>query len=354
MSAPPILIWGAGAIGGTIGAYLQRAGQPVHFVDRAADHVAAIAANGLAITGPIAEFRVAAPASTPAELSGRFGKVFLCVKAQDTAAAADALAPHLSDDGCVVSAQNGLNELVIAERVGAQRTIGAFVNFGADYISPGVVHYGGRGAVVIGELGGQVTPRLQELHRLLLLFDDRAILTSNIWGYLWSKLAYGALLFATALTDASIADCLASPRHRSLLIALGREVVRVAVASDVALESFNGFDPTSFRPESTVAAGAATLDALVAFNRKSAKTHSGIWRDLAVRKRRTEVDAQLGPVAAAATRRGLSAPLTLRLIELIHDIEEGRRPQDWSTLDALAVAGAESPPEPGGVRGSAA
>src|SRR5262249_39924696 len=159
-----------------------------------------------------------------------------------------ALAPHLSDDGCVVSAQNGLNEVVIAECVGARRTIGAFVNFGADYISPGVVHYGGPRAVGVGGLRRQVTPRRQALHRLLLLFDDGAIFTANIWGFLWSKLAYGALLFATALTDASIADCLASPRHRSLLIALGREVVRVAVASDVALESFNGFDPASFRP----------------------------------------------------------------------------------------------------------
>ena len=54
----------------------------------------------------------------------------------------------------VVSAQNGLNELVIAEVVGKQRTIGCFVNFGADYLEPGVVHYSGHGAVVIGELDG--------------------------------------------------------------------------------------------------------------------------------------------------------------------------------------------------------
>ena len=68
MSRAHILIWGAGAIGGTVGAYLQRAGDPVHFVDRAADHVAAIAQEGLQITGPIEEFRVTASASTPAGL----------------------------------------------------------------------------------------------------------------------------------------------------------------------------------------------------------------------------------------------------------------------------------------------
>ncbi|MEX0834531.1 MAG: hypothetical protein WD010_00450, partial [Nitriliruptor sp.] len=58
--------------------------------------------------------------------------------------------------------------------------------------------------------------RLQTLHRLFLDFDPDAITTPNIWGYLWGKLAYGAMLFGTALTDLSIADALAHARHRAL------------------------------------------------------------------------------------------------------------------------------------------
>jgi len=334
----PILIWGAGAIGGTVGAYLARAGEDVLFVDRAGDHVAAIARDGLQIVGPIETFRVKTPAVLPADLKGKFDTVFLCTKAPDTAAAVEALAPFVAEDGCVVSLQNGLNEQVIAARLGERRTIGAFINFGADYLSPGVVQYSGRGAVVLGELDGRGTPRIQRLHQLLLKFDDRAVVTANIWGYLWSKLAYGALLFATALTNDSIADCLASPRHRKLLIALAREVEGVGVASGARLEAFDGFDPAAFLPQASEAAAAASLDALVAFNRRSAKTHSGIWRDLAVRKRKTEVEAQLGPVAKAGAAKGIPTPLTLKLIALIHDIEEGRRPLDWATLDALAGA----------------
>ncbi len=336
--AQPILIWGAGAIGGTVGAYLQRAGDPVHFVDRAGDHVAALNRDGLQITGPIEEFRVRAPASLPGDLKGRFDTIFLCTKAPDTASATEALAPHLADDGCVVSLQNGLNEQAIAERIGARRTVGAFINFGADYLSPGVVTYAGRGAVVIGELDGKPTPRIQHLHGLLRKFDGRAVLTANIWGYLWSKLAYGALLFATALTDDSIADVLAAPKYRALLIALAREVEKVGVTSGVKLESFDGFDPTAFLPGATTAAANASLDALVAFNRRSAKTHSGIWRDLAVRKRKTEVDFQMGPIVATGAKHSVPTPITARLIALIHDIEEGRRPLAWSTLDALAEA----------------
>ena len=158
-ASPKIAVWGAGAIGGTVGAHLVRAGHEVLFIDRAADHVAAINRDGLAITGPIVEFRVKAQAVTPAELQGPLEKVLLCVKAQDTRAAAEQIRPHLAADGYVVSLQNGLNELAIAQTVGVARTIGAFINFGADYMEPGVVHYGGRGAVVVGEIDGTIKPR---------------------------------------------------------------------------------------------------------------------------------------------------------------------------------------------------
>ena len=331
------LVWGAGAIGGTVGAYLARAGHEVVFVDRAVDHVDAIARAGISITGPIDQFTVNAHAFTPETVTGHFDHILLCVKAQDTADAARALAPHLSEGGYVVSLQNGLNELVIAGVVGRERTVGAFVNFGADYLEPGLVLYGGRGAVVLGELDGRRTERIAALHDALLAFEPNAIVTDNIWGYLWGKLAYGAQLFATAVTDDSIADCLADPAYHAVYIALAQEVMRVALANGVTPQGFNGFDPFAFMPETPREESLRSLDEMVAFNRKSAKTHSGIWRDLAVRKRRTEVDAQLGPIVAIGAQLGVPTPLTARLVELIHDIEEGRRPLQTANLDELAA-----------------
>jgi 2-dehydropantoate 2-reductase len=159
----PILIWGAGAIGGVLGGYFVHAGHRVVFVDRAADHVEAINAQGLRLEGPISEFTVQAQAYTPDQLRGKFETVLLCVKAHHTPEAVRALEPHLAADGFVVSAQNGLNELEIAKVIGETRTIGCFVNFGADYLEPGLIHHAGRGAVVIGELDGAITPRLKTL-----------------------------------------------------------------------------------------------------------------------------------------------------------------------------------------------
>jgi len=332
----PILIWGAGAVGGTIGAYLARAGHPVVLVDVVAEHVAAIHERGLAIEGPIEEFTQRTPSFTPAQLQGGYRRAFLCVKAQHTAAAAAAMRPFLAKDGCVVSAQNGLNERVIAEIVGRERTIGAFVNFGADYLGPGRILYGGRGAVVVGELDGRMTPRLVALHKTLLDFEPGAITTDNIWGYLWGKLAYGALLFATALTDDSIADALALPQYFALYRALGTEILRVAAAEQVRPEGFNGFHPAAFHAGVDPAATQRSIDEMVAHNRRSAKSHSGIWRDLAIRKRKTEVDAQIAIIAEIAATHGLKTPLINCLVRLIHEIEDGTRPMDRANLDTLA------------------
>ena len=330
------LIWGAGAIGGTLGAYLVRAGHDVRFVDSVGEHVDAINDAGLTIKGPIAEFTVRAPAFRPDDVDGEWDTILLATKAHHTEAATRALAPHLGRDGCVVSVQNGLNELAIAEIVGAERTVGSFVNFGADYLEPGIIHYGGRGAVVVGEIDGRVTPRVEAIRNAWLAFDDRAIVTPNIWGYLWGKEAYGAMLFATALTNDSIADALARPEFRDLYIALARESLAVAAARKVTPEAFDGFDPRAYLPTAPAGAAEASLDALVVHNRKSAKTHSGIWRDLAVRKRPTEVDAQLGIVVRLGREAGVPTPLTARVVELIHDIEAGRRAQSLDTLALVA------------------
>jgi len=236
----PLLIWGTGAIGGTLGAYLARAGDAVTMVDTVVEHVDAIRRDGLRVTGPIDGFMV------PQTLSGRWDAIILATKAHHTASAVRALLPHLTEGGYVVSAQNGLNELAIAEIAGVERTVGAFINFGADYLEPGVIHYGGRGAVVVGEIHGRITPRVTAIGDAWRRFDPRAIVTPNIWGYLWGKEAYGAMLFATALTNESIADALAMPAYRPLYIALAREILAVAAARAVRPEAFDGFDPAAY------------------------------------------------------------------------------------------------------------
>ncbi|GIX08986.1 ketopantoate reductase family protein [Elioraea sp.] len=324
MTDGPVLVWGAGAIGGTIGAFLVRQGHEVAFVDVDAAHVEAIAAGRLAITGPVATFTVGAPAFTPETVRGRFRHAILAVKAHQTATAIRQLAPHLADDGAVVSAQNGLNEIEIAAVVGRRRTIGAFVNFGADWQAPGEILYANRGAVAIGELDGARSGRIRAWHALLRDFEPDAELTDDILAYLWGKTAYGALLKASAVADMTIAGFIGDPALRTLNVALVREVLAVAAAEGVRPRGFNGFAPEPFARDD--AAGIdASIAAMVAFNAGTAKPYSGVWRDLAVRRRPTDAAAQLAPVLAAARRHGLATPTLDHLVALIGAVERGER-----------------------------
>jgi 2-dehydropantoate 2-reductase len=115
-------------------------------------------------------------------------------------------------------------------------------------------------------------------------------------------------------------------------------VAAVARAEGVRPEAFDGFDPAVFASGAPAAAADRCFAAMAAHNRRSEKTHSGIWRDLAVRRRPTEVDAQLGVVVEIAEGHGLAVPLTRRLVALIHEAERGR-PQGEALLAALAAPG---------------
>ena len=187
----------------------------------------------------------------------------------------------------------------------------------------------------MGELDGSVTPRIGELHTLAKLCESGAIVTDNIFGYLWGKLGYGALLFATALTNASICDSLAAREPRQMFRRLANEAVSVAQALTVKPLGFNGYHPQAFATGAPIATSDASFDAMVAHNAKSAKTHSGIWRDLAIRHRVTEVDAQLGPIVRFGDETGIPTPMTRELIAMIHEIETGALPLQWSNLEVL-------------------
>jgi 2-dehydropantoate 2-reductase len=323
-----ILIWGSGAIGGTLGAFLTRAGHNITFVDIVPDHVAAIRdpAKGLRIAGPVEKLTVTAPTFLPHEVRGTWEHIYLCVKAHHTAPATKALMPHLAEDGYVVSLQNGLCEDIIAGVVGRGRTIGAFINFGADWLGPGEILYGNRGAFVVGELDGRITDRLQDLHAVIRDgFEPDAIMSESVQSYLWGKLGYGSFLFAQALGQLGIADCLARPELIPLWRKLGAEVNATAQKLGIEPKGFNGYDPKAFAPGADEAVAKRSIDAMVAFNRPNAKTHSGVWRDLAVRKRRTEVDVQILPIIQIGETHGVNCPTARKLVAMIYEVEDGRR-----------------------------
>ena len=333
-----ITLYGAGAIGGITGARLARAGHDVLLVDKAVDHVAAMNARGLTIEAREGTVTIPVRAITPDALGTGLELVLLAVKSQDTPAALDVLAPRLATDGAIVSLQNGLNEELIARAVGGERTVGCLVNWAADWQAPGRILFGGEGALVLGELDGRLSERVQRLAKLLDVVAPTRM-SDNVLGYTWSKHVYGALLVATALVDAHVYEVVErSPAVQQMLVALVAENMAVAERAGIRLEPFDEYAPADYiaAARGDVGARARAMASIATHYRAATKTKTGIWRDLAVRKRKTEVGALLGATVARARAFGLAMPLTGRLIELIEELEMGRRRMAWANLDELA------------------
>lgn len=329
-----VTIYGAGAIGGTVGAYLALQDVPVLLVDREAQHVAAMSERGLTIQREDESFTVPVRAVVPDALTGPLDLVFLAVKAQHTDDALRVIAPLLSPTSTIVSLQNGLCERTIASRIGAGRSVGCLVNFSADYIEPGKVFFGGPGTIELGELDGARRDRLWTI-RDLLAHVGEVKLTDNIWGYIWGKMGYANMLFATATTDKTMADIIDGYRH--LMVELATEIYEVAAREGVTPEPFDDVEPGLYYPREgrNWEAINRSLDGLVARRQRDRKTHSGIWRDLAIRNRPTEVDFQIGLAAEIGGGHGLAMPLTRALVAMIHELESGRRERSLANVDEL-------------------
>ena len=304
---------GCGAIGGTVAAGLVRDGHDVLVCDADPAVVAAINADGLRIEGPVEQFTARPDAISPGALPGRIDfPVLVACKQHHTAAAAALLAGRLAGEAFVVSLQNGLPSPALAAAAGSGRVVQACVNFGADVVAPGVVVRGNRGTFKVGELDGTPSARIDALAADIA--DAEA--TTQVMGFVWGKEAYGATLFATAVSDLAIHEVFDDPAYYPLLLAVAREVLGQAPVRPLPLD---GFDPDDLP---------GSLPRLADFNRRSAKSHSGIYRDLTIRRRKTETEAILGPL------RGF---LIRRTAELIAAIEAGTRTCCRENLDLLAA-----------------
>lgn len=329
------VIWGTGAIGGTIGAYWRRAGIPVDWVDADHEHVKVIREKGLTIEGPEGTFTAEGRIWHPDEIppSQLWEGAFLAVKGQHTLTAMNSLLPHLRSGGWVVSLQNGLLAQVIRRELGFQDVLPALVDFSADVLAPGVIHYASPGDIVVGELDGSMSSRLETVVELLRQFAPGVKATSEIEGYQWAKVGYGAMLFATALVDETMANVIDA--YPDLMLELAREVYRVAAALGVQVKPFDAIEADLWASDAPKEDLYTSLRCLTAWQRTSPKVKSGIWRDLAVRKRRTEVDVQLGEVLRLADSLGLKVPLLRHLVRQIHELETGERVMTWANVEEL-------------------
>jgi 2-dehydropantoate 2-reductase len=183
-----------------------------------------------------------------------------------------------------------------------------------------------------------VTPRVRALAETLAAVQECQA-SDDVLGCLWSKIAMASVFFATALVDADVPEILRRERYHTLMADLVAETVAAADAMNVRLTELHGFDPDSLRRDQRSAAGVRRALESIASSFNPLQQRTGIWIDLAVRKRKTEAEPQLGRLVSEAETRGVAMPLNRAVYELITEMEQGQRSFAWENLDEVERRG---------------
>jgi 2-dehydropantoate 2-reductase len=319
-----------------LAAYLAHSGHDVTLTDPSEAYLAALRTAGLHVTGGV-ELHAAPRMLGSSELTGPLQAVLLAVKGPATGPALARIAPLLADGGFVASFQNGLAALQVADAVGPSRALAACFTFGALVREPGLIESTGPGEFYLGEVTGAPSPRAEALGAALAGFH-RADLTGNIVGHLWAKLAVAATWAAATLSGEDVDVVLADPRYQPAMGAIAGEVARVAAADGACCEqTADGFDPKVFAAEIPDPRDArACWEAQLAYWAVRPVKRTGIWRDLTVRHRPTEVLPLYGPVLERGERHGVPTPGLRRMLSLYRAAESGTASPGQRCLDEFA------------------
>lgn len=283
---------GTGGIGGYFGGLLVRAGIDTHFLARG-KHLRAILEEGLEVLADDWSFRVMIHATAEPDEIGPVDLLLFCVKSYDTMEAGRLMAPMVEDDTIILSLQNGIDNIdKLIGLYGADRVIGGTAYIEAAIASPGVIsHTGAPGRIVLGELSGKRTRRVDEIIDVFRQAGIEAEASENIVEHLWSKFLFiCAVHGVSTLSRAPLGLVLTHLPTKEMLEGVMREVESLARSKGVAL------------PEGVV------TDAMALAESYSKKFKCSMLRDLEW-KRPMELDALNGMVVGMGKDAGVATPL---------------------------------------------
>ena len=330
-----VLMIGAGAVGSYIGGWLTHTGHDVTLLDAWTDHIDAISSGGLHLTGPhepiIVYPRVVALRESQVLAHGPpFDLVFITVKSYDTLWAAHLAKRFVAQFGCIVSAQNGLNDAKVAAAVGEQHAVGLVMSG----ISVALWEVGrveragsvrrrdhGHDVFRVGEKDGAISGHSRDLAEMLEPIDG-ARTTTNLAGERWAKLCQNSMGNPVgAMTGLGTGPVMLERWARWLMIRLAADACRVGFACGIRIEDVHGVSAECWADAGRNAVF-ERLDKLLAERVSDNEFKNSMAQDV-IKGRRTEIDELTGLVVGQAEKVGLQTPVSASTVNVIHEIEAG-------------------------------
>ncbi|MBE6654029.1 MAG: 2-dehydropantoate 2-reductase [Ruminococcaceae bacterium] len=317
-------IYGAGSLGTVLGAYITQNGGKIDLINRNKAHVEALRKNGARITGTV-EMTVPVNALTPDEMDGKYNVILLMTKQLFNKEVVAFLKDHLSEDGVIVTLQNGLPEPSIAEIIGADRTMGCVVEWGAALTAPGVCTLTSEESGLsfhMGKMDGITQSQFNEVKELLELMCP-VHEEPNLIGARWSKLLINATFSGLGTVVGGVfGDVSENRAARKVAVRCMKECIDVGHAAGAEFAPVQGKNITAlFYYKGALKRAVATALIPIAM-KKHRKIEPSMLQDLKKNKP-CEIDAINGIVCEWGKKCGVATPINDRIVDIVKKCENG-------------------------------
>ena len=326
-------IYGAGSLGTILGAFITKNGGQVDLVNRNKAHIEALQKEGAKVIGTM-NFTQKVTAYTPNEMSGLYDVIFLMTKQQHNTEVVTSIKEFLAPSGVIVTLQNGIPELQIADIVGENRVLGCTVAWGATLKEPGVCELTSAPDSLTFSLGSLTPgehPLLPKVKELLQMMGP-VELDANFIGTRWSKLLINSAFSGmSAVLGCTFGEAAKDRASRKIVQALIKECIDVCAAGGIKIEPVQGKDIVKLLDYSNPVKKAISNFIIPIAIRKHALLRASMLQDLEKGKL-TEVDAINGVVSAFGRKVGCPTPMNDKVVEIVHRIEKGELKPQFANL----------------------
>ncbi len=317
-------IYGAGSLGTILGAFITKNGGQIDLINHNRAHIEALKTKGAHVVGTV-DFVQKVTACTPEEMSGKYDAILLMTKQLHNDEVVRFLKDYLSDDGVIVTLQNGIPELGIAEIIGEDKVLGCTVAWGATMKEPGVCELTSAPDALtfsLGALSKTPNPRINEVKELLEKMGPVEI-DQNFIGTRWSKLLINASFSGmSAVCGCTFGEAAGNKASRRIVQAIIKECIDVCAKGGIRIEPIQGKDIVKLLDYHNGFKKRLSFAIIPLAIKKHALLRASMLQDIEKGKP-TEVDAINGIVCAYGRKIGFSTPYDDKVVEIIHKIEKG-------------------------------
>ncbi len=329
-------IYGAGAMGTVLGAYIARAGRDIDLINHNREHIAALKEKGAHIVGTV-DFTQKVNALLPEEMTKKYDIILLMTKQRMNGEIVAFLKDYLKEDGALCTCQNGLPEPKIAEIIGQDRTLGCAIAWGATFRGKGVSELTSDPAALTFSLGAYGKGNhLQDVKELLECMGQVTV-EQNFIGARWSKLLINSAFSGlSTVTGATFGEISVQKSSRRVAQAIMKECIDVAKAAGIRIEPVQGHKIDKLFDYKGKLKKALSFALIPVAMKKHARLISSMLQDLRAGKK-CEIDFINGVVCEFGKKYGVPTPCNDKTVQLVHEIEEGKRPISFENISAYCV-----------------